>query len=73
MNLYLEVLYIEPLRGIEGKVAIKAFVKAGGVERKGKGDHANVKMPNGQLVTIPRSQELKNGLLRAAIKKRELA
>ena len=57
------------LRGIEGKVAIKAFVKAGGIERKGKGDHVNVKMPNGQLVTIPRSQELKIGLLKAAIKK----
>ncbi|MGC9445357.1 MAG: type II toxin-antitoxin system HicA family toxin [Candidatus Methanospirareceae archaeon] len=57
------------LRGIKGKVAIKTFVKAGGIERKGKGDHVNVKMPNGQLITIPRSKELKIGLLKAAIKK----
>ena len=40
------------LRGIKGKEAIKAFVKAGGIERGGKGDHVNVKMPNGQIVTI---------------------
>ncbi|GEM_PF-192094 len=57
------------LRGIKGKEAIKAFVKAGGVERNGKGDHVNVKMPNGQIITIPSSKELKIGLLKAAIKK----
>ena len=57
------------LRGIKGKEAIKAFVKAGGFERKGKGDHVNIKMPNGQIITIPSSKELKIGLLKAAIKK----
>ncbi|NOR78947.1 MAG: addiction module toxin, HicA family [Methanophagales archaeon] len=57
------------LRGIKGKEAIKAFVKAGGIERKGKGDHVNTKMPNGQIITIPSSKELKIGLLKAAIKK----
>ena len=57
------------LRGIKGKEAIKAFVKAGGIERKGKGDHVNIKMPNGQIITIPSSKELKTGLLKAAIKK----
>jgi predicted RNA binding protein YcfA (HicA-like mRNA interferase family) len=57
------------LRGIKGKEAIKAFVKAGGIERKGKGDHVNIKMPNGQIITIPSSKELKIGLLKAAIKK----
>lgn len=57
------------LRGIKGKEAIKAFVKAGGIEKRGKGDHVNVKMPNGQIVTIPSSKELKIGLLRAALKK----
>lgn len=56
-------------RGIKGKEAIKAFVKAGGIERKGKGDHVNVKMPNGQIVTIPGSKELKIGLLKAVLKK----
>jgi len=57
------------LRGLKGKEAIKAFVKAGGIVRNGKGDHVNVKMPNGQIVTIPRSKELKIGLLKAVIKK----
>jgi predicted RNA binding protein YcfA (HicA-like mRNA interferase family) len=57
------------LRGIKGKEAIKAFVKAGGVERKGKGDHVNIKMPNGLIITLPSSKELKIGLLKAAIKK----
>jgi len=39
------------------------------MERGGKGDHVNVKMPNGQIITIPSSKELKTGLLRAALKK----
>jgi len=41
------------LRGVSGEETIKAFVKAGGVLRHGKGDHVNIKMPNGQLITIP--------------------
>jgi len=57
------------LRGINGEEAVKAFVRAGGVQRKGKGDHANVKMPNGQLITIPMRGDLKIGLLKAAIRK----
>jgi predicted RNA binding protein YcfA (HicA-like mRNA interferase family) len=57
------------LRGIQGRDAIKAFIRAGGIEKGGKGDHINVKMPNGQIITIPRSKELKIGLLRAALKK----
>ena len=57
------------LRGIKGEAALKAFVKAGGIERGGKGDHVNVKMPNGQIVTIPSSKDLKIGLLKAALKK----
>jgi predicted RNA binding protein YcfA (HicA-like mRNA interferase family) len=35
----------------------------------GKGDHVNIKMPGGQLITIPVSGEVKIGLLKAAIKK----
>jgi len=60
---------LSKLTGIKGKEAIKAFIKAGGVKRKGKGDHVNIKMPNGQIITIPGSKELKIGLLKAAIKK----
>ncbi|WP_081472251.1 type II toxin-antitoxin system HicA family toxin [Methanothrix harundinacea] len=57
------------LRSVTGKDAVKAFVKAGGVVGRGKGDHVNIKMPNGQIVTIPISGDLKIGLLKSAIKK----
>ncbi len=57
------------LRSVSGKDAVKAFVKAGGVVRRGKGDHVNIKMPNGQIITIPISGDLKIGLLKSAIKK----
>ncbi|HMN18120.1 MAG: type II toxin-antitoxin system HicA family toxin [Ignavibacteriaceae bacterium] len=57
------------LHNINGKDAVKVFVKFGGVERKGKGDHINIKMPNGMIVTIPGSKELKIGLLKSVIKK----
>jgi predicted RNA binding protein YcfA (HicA-like mRNA interferase family) len=57
------------LHGIKGFDAVKVFVKIGGIKRKGKGDHINIKMPNGQLITIPLSKELKIGLLKNAIKK----
>jgi len=61
------------LRGIRGTKAVKTFVKAGGQRRKGKGDHLNIKMPNGQLITIPSRDELKVGLLKAAIRKAGLS
>lgn len=57
------------LRSVSGKEAVKAFIKAGGVVRRGKGDHVNIKMPNGQLITIPISGDLKIGLLKSAIRK----
>jgi predicted RNA binding protein YcfA (HicA-like mRNA interferase family) len=44
-------------------------VKAGGIRRAGKGDHVNIKMPNGQLITIPSHRELKIGLLKTAVRK----
>lgn len=57
------------LRGVSGDEAIRAFVKSGGTRRGGKGDHVNIKMPNGQLITIPSHRELKIELLKAAIRK----
>ncbi|MEA2035425.1 MAG: hypothetical protein U9N40_08085 [Euryarchaeota archaeon] len=39
------------------------------LERKGKGDHVNIRMLNGQIITISGSKELKIGLFKAAIKK----
>jgi len=34
-------------------------MKAGGIRKRGKGDHVNVKMPNGQIITIPSTKEIK--------------
>jgi len=61
------------LRGIKGKDAIKVFVKAGGELKSGKGNHINIKMPNGMIITIPNKGELKVGLLTSAIKKAGLS
>jgi predicted RNA binding protein YcfA (HicA-like mRNA interferase family) len=57
------------LHNIKGKDALKAFICAGGIERGGKGDHINIKMPNGMIITIPGNKTLKIGLLKNAIKK----
>jgi len=54
---------------VKGKDAVRVFVNAGGTVRHGKGDHVNIKMPNGQLITIPVSGDVKIGLLKAAIRK----
>lgn len=61
------------LHNIKGKDAARAFAGAGGKVRPGKGDHVNIKMPNGQLITIPVSGNVKIGLLKAAIKKAGLS
>jgi len=68
-----EIEVAKRLRGIKGSEAIKAFERAGGIRRRGKGGHVNIKMPNGQLITIPMRGELKIGLIKAAIKKAELS
>ena len=57
------------LRGIRGKEAIKAFIRGGGIKKPGKGDHVNIKMPNGMIITMPGKGELKIGLLKSAIYK----
>ena len=57
------------LHNIKGQEAVKAFMRFGGVLKGGKGDHINVKMPNGMIVTIPGNKVLKIGLLKNAIKK----
>jgi predicted RNA binding protein YcfA (HicA-like mRNA interferase family) len=54
---------------VKGRDAVRAFVNAGGMVRLGKGDHVNIKMPGGHLITIPISGDVKIGLLKAAIKK----
>lgn len=57
------------LRGIKGKDALKALIRAGGVARGGKGDHMNIKMPSGALITLPGKGELKIGLLKAVLRR----
>lgn len=57
------------LRGVRAEDAIRAFERAGGIRRSGKGDHVNIKMPNGMVVTLKAVGEVKTGLLKAAIRK----
>jgi len=51
--------------------AIAALERAGGVVlKRGKGDHVNLKMPNGQIVTFSgRKEPIKVGLLKAMLRK----
>ena len=56
------------LGGIKASDAIRAFERAGGVRRSGKGDHINIKMPNGRIITLRSRDEVKVGRLRDAIR-----
>lgn len=56
-------------KGLTAEAVIRAFEKAGGTRRPGKGSHVNIKMPNGLIITIPYHGTVKTGLLQAAIKK----
>ena len=60
------------LRGIKGESAVKAFLRAGGIKKSTKGSHVNLKMLNGQLITIPVTKELKIGLIKDALRKADL-
>jgi predicted RNA binding protein YcfA (HicA-like mRNA interferase family) len=61
------------LKGIRASKAIRAFERAGGTRRRGKGDHVNIKMPNGRIVTLPSKGELKVGLLKDALRESGLS
>ena len=56
------------LRGIKASDAIKASEKAGSISKTGKGDHINIKMPNGRIITLRAKDEVKVGRLRDAIR-----
>lgn len=60
------------LRGIKGEKAINALIRAGGILKSGKGNHVNIKMPSGIIITIPKKGELKIGLLKDALSKAKL-
>lgn len=58
------------LRNIRPRDAIRAFERAGGQTRQGRGDHINIKMPNGQIVTLVDTREpVKVGILVGTIRK----
>ena len=57
-------------RDVRPRSAIRAFERAGGITRRGKGDHVSIKMPNGQLIPFSGVNEpIKIGLLKAMIRK----
>ena len=58
------------LSNVRPRQAIAALERAGGVVRTGKGDHVNIKMPNGQIITFSGKREpIKIGLLKAMLRK----
>ena len=58
------------LRNVRPRDAIRAFERAGGHATRGRGDHVNIKMPNGQIVTIVDTREpAKIGILIGGIRK----
>jgi predicted RNA binding protein YcfA (HicA-like mRNA interferase family) len=66
---------VAELRDIRPRDAVAALERAGGVPRRsGRGDHVNVKMPNGQIVTFSgRREPIKIGLLKAMLRKAGLS
>ena len=56
------------LRGVKATDAIKAFERVGGTPRTGKGDHVNIKMPNGRIITLRGKGKVKVGRLKDAIR-----
>ena len=56
------------LRGIKATDALKAFERAEGIRKVGKGDHINIKMPNGRIITLRGKGEVKVGRLKDAIR-----
>lgn len=58
------------LRDIRPKDAIAALERAGGRVRSGKGDHVNITMLNGRIITFSgRREPIKIGLLKAMLRK----
>ena len=56
-------------RDLKATEVMKALEKVGGRPRAAKGSHCNIKMPNGQVVTVPLRGETKIGLLAAIVKR----
>jgi len=56
------------LRGIKAADAVRAFERAGGQRRSGKGDHINLKMPNGRIITLRAVGDVKIGRIKDALR-----
>lgn len=56
-----------PLRHIRQDKAVRAFLRLGGVERRSKSSHRLVKMPNGEVLSLPKGT-LNIGLLKNLLK-----
>lgn len=62
------------LRDVRPEEAIRALLAAGGIRRPGKGDHINIKMPNGTVVTLSGLRKpVRIGILKAMLRKAELS
>lgn len=59
------------LRNVRQQEAVRAFVRAGGTERAGRGSHRVVNMSNGRMLSVP-AGILKIGLLRRLIQRADL-
>ncbi|MXY88536.1 MAG: type II toxin-antitoxin system HicA family toxin [Dehalococcoidia bacterium] len=53
-------------RDLRQSEVVAALVRLGGVERRGKGSHRVVNMPNGRAVSVPST--VKVGTLRSALR-----
>jgi len=60
------------LRNVRQEQAVRAFIKAGGRGRTGKGSHQVVTMPNGHHLSVP-AGVLKVGLLKHLIKMADIS
>lgn len=61
-------------RDVRPVEVIRALLALGGERRRGKGDHVNIKMPNGRIVTISGStKSVKIGILLSSLRKADVS
>jgi predicted RNA binding protein YcfA (HicA-like mRNA interferase family) len=58
-------------RDVKQRELIRALIRAGGVERKSKGGHRTIKMPNGNTIPVP-TGTIKVGTLAGIVKQADL-
>jgi len=60
-------------RELKAEELLRVLEGAGGVRRPTRGSHVTLKMPNGQLVTIPATGVVKIGVISASLRKTGIA